>query len=207
MSLASRKAFKCPSHYSDFLSSKSDDRWAEIAVDGFEQTLCDHAHCEKKASSQALALINDYPDDVSLVSALCALAKEELFHFEEIYQLLQRRGLKLGYDRGDPYVKALMQEIRQPAPERKLDRLLVSALVEARSCERFRLLKQEFQRRENPEEAERFGRFELSEAGHAKLFFDFAFQEFGEQAYERLIVLSKREALIVEELPLLPRIH
>jgi tRNA-(ms[2]io[6]A)-hydroxylase len=190
------------------LRSETDPSWARIAAEDLASTLADHAHCEKKAAASAIALVNDYPDDAELVRALSRLAEEEIGHFREVFELLTERGATLARDRGDPYARRLLALVRQPAELRKLDRLLVSALIEARSCERFFLLKQELERRGEADLAARFRRLESSEAGHAALFVELASARYGqEQAQVRLDELAHAESEIVRELPLVARIH
>lgn len=181
--------------------------WAVLAADGIDETLVDHAHCEKKAAVSAIALINDYPGDAPLVSALGRLAAEELGHFREVFGRLEQRGVPLGRDTGDPYARALLALVRRPNDERKLDRLLVCALIEARSCERFRLLGAELARRGENELAAWFARLEASEAGHAALFMRLAEERFGHLATARAAELAQAEADIVDGLPREPRIH
>lgn len=200
---------------SPWLLSGTPPAWARIALDSPDETLCDHAHCEKKAAASAIALINAYPGDGQLVSLLAALASEELEHFREIFALVSSRGGTLPRDAGDPYVQRLMDSLRQPPNLRKTDRLLVSALIEARSCERFLLLESEAARRagEAPSDmdwqglAVMFGRFADSEAGHAAMFTGLARRETGHMVDARLDELRIVESEIVEALPLLPRIH
>lgn len=190
-----------------YLKSETNAAWAEIAVDDLSATLADHAHCEKKASASAIALINDYPEDAELVSAMGRLAEEEIGHFREVHRLLVERGAELTRDRGDPYAKALLGSLRQPPELRKLDRLLVGALIEARSCERFRLLRAELEKRDDPLSLV-FRRLESSEAGHAGLFVRLAEQRFGVAVTRaRLDELGRAEAEIVAALPVLARIH
>ncbi len=181
--------------------------WAGLAADCLDETLVDHAHCEKKAAVSAIALINDYPGDTPLVSALGRLAAEELGHFREVFVRLEQRGVPLGRDTGDPYARALLTLVRRPNDERKLDRLLVCALIEARSCERFRLLGAELARRGESELAAWFARLEASEAGHAALFMRLAEERFGDLATARAAELAQAEADIVDGLPREPRIH
>lgn len=193
---------------SEILKSATDPTWAPQAVDALDQTLCDHAHCEKKASVSAIALINDYPDDTGLVRAMSKLAEEEMRHFREVYDLLLERGVRLGRDPGDPYAKALFKLLRSHPKERKLDRLLVAALIEERSCERFALLRAELEARGEERLAAQFRRLQISEAGHATLFVRLAKEEFGaEGAGARLEALAAREAEIVAGLPIVARIH
>lgn len=190
------------------LMRESDPRWASVAADDLDATLADHAHCEKKAAASAIALINAYPDDHELVRALAPLAVEEMEHFEEVYAILRERKAPLGRDAGDPYVQELMKLVRSKNAERKIDRLIVAALIEARSCERFRLLKEELERRGESQLAACFRRFESSEAGHAVLFLRLArLSPKGESCDRRLAELAEAEAEIVKGLPLLPRIH
>lgn len=190
------------------LESATRAEWAAIAADDLGATLADHAHCEKKAAASAIALVNDYPEDSSLVVALARLAEEEIGHFREVHALLGERGVALCRDRGDPYARRLLEHVRQPADHRKLDRLLVCALIEARSCERFGLLRAELERRGDADLARRFRTLESSEAGHAALFVELAKSRFGSaETLSRLSELARAEAQIVAELPLLPRIH
>ena len=187
------------------LRSTTDSAWAAQAAKDLDHTLIDHAHCEKKAAASAFSFVAVYPEDPDLVYALTALATEEIDHFREVYGLLQTRGVPLGRDEGDPYVQQLLALSRQPQKLRKLDRLLASALIEARSCERFRLLAAELERLGDKENAARFSRFANSEAGHAVLFVKLAAREAGWR--ERLDELAEAEARIVAGLPVAPRIH
>lgn len=191
-----------------FLKSDTCAAWARVAADDLPATLADHANCEKKASASAIALINDYPEDAELVTAMGRLAEEEIGHFREVHELLLARDAELTRDRGDPYARTLMGLLRQPPELRKLDRLLIGALIEARSCERFRLLRAELERRGDTTLAAVFRRLEGSEAGHAALFVHLAEQRFGvEPARARLDELATAEAAIVAQLPVVARIH
>lgn len=190
------------------LKSETSEAWCKVAADDLPATLADHAHCEKKATASAIALINDYPEDTELVRVLAALAEEELGHFRQVHQVLTERGAELTRDRGDPYARALMGLLRQPVELRKLDRLLVAALIEARSCERFRLLRGELERRGESELAQFFRRLESSEAGHAALFVHLAETRFGSEITRaRLDQMADAESEIVARLPIAPRIH
>ena len=114
--------------------------WVDAACVHWRELLIDHANCEKKAASSALALIFAYPEDQELCAALSRLAREELRHFEQVQQLMRR--LQVGFERQRPgrYAAGLRAALRQHEPARKLDLLLAGALIEARSCERFALL-------------------------------------------------------------------
>ncbi|HMR74485.1 MAG TPA: tRNA isopentenyl-2-thiomethyl-A-37 hydroxylase MiaE [Polyangiaceae bacterium] len=191
----------------ELLQAPTHASWARVAADDLDATLADHAHCEKKASASALALINDYPEDAELVTALARLAEEEIGHFRQVHERLCARGVALPRDKGDPYARALLKLVRPPNDERKLDRLLVCALIEARSCERFCLLRQELSRRGQDELADWLRRLEGSEAGHASLFVKLAEGRFGQAATERLAQLAALEAKLVSELPTQARVH
>lgn len=185
------------------LRSTTDPRWAAVAVACFDRTLADHAHCEKKAAASALKLIADHPDRPDVVRALARLAREELDHFLAVLAELGRRGLALPPDGGDPYARALVRLVRG-GEGALLDRLVVSALIEARSRERLELLSGELP---EPRLRELYGRFARSEAGHERLFLDLARRHGGDAADVRIEVLAEAEARIVSELPILPRIH
>jgi len=185
------------------LRSATDRGWTEVAVAGFAATLADHAHCEKKAAASALKLVADHFDRPELVRALAKLAQEELQHFLAVLAELGRLGVALPPDAGDPYALALVRLVRGGAGA-LVDRLLVSALIEARSCERLLLLADALP---DPRLRELYARLARSEAGHERLFVDLAVAEAGDGARARLDALARAEAEIVAGLPLLPRIH
>src|SRR5690242_4565143 len=114
--------------------------WVQAAADRWRELLNDHAQCEKKAASTALALMFTYPEDRRLGIALSRLAREELRHFEQVQRLMT--SLEVPFERQRPgrYAAGLRAKLRTSDPGRKLDLLLTGALIEARSCERFRLL-------------------------------------------------------------------
>lgn len=186
------------------LRSASDPRWAAAALADLDQTLGDHAHCEKKAAASALKLIADHPDRPALVRALAKLAQEESQHFLAVLVELQRRGAPLPPDHGDLYVQRLLALVRS-GPQRLLDRLLVCAFVEARSCERLAILGEALT---DPGLRELYRRLAVSEAGHERLFVQLAEDLAGEEvARRRLSELADAEARVVAALPLGPRIH
>jgi tRNA-(ms[2]io[6]A)-hydroxylase len=186
------------------LRSATDPRWVEVALGDLGATLADHAHCEKKAAATAIKLIGDHPDRPALVRSLARLAQEELQHFLAMLAELARRGASLPPDRGDPYAQELLRLVRG-GPHRLLDRLLVGALIEARSCERLALLG-----RALPAGALRdlYVRLAQAEAGHERLLVELAAEHGGPaEAGARLAALADAEAQLVAGLPLLPRIH
>src|SRR5262249_44674682 len=136
-----------------------------------DRTLGDHAHCEKKASATALKLVADHPDKPDLVRALARLAQEEQQHFLAVLNELAVRGAALPPDEGDPYAQQLLKLVRSSGSSRLLDRLLASALIEARSAERLALLGAAL-----PEGRlkDLYDRLAQAEAGHERLFVDLA---------------------------------
>ena len=176
--------------------------WVDLAVERFDEVLVDHAHCEKKAAAHALSMLAAFPDVPGLPRAMARLAREEAGHLAQVLALLDRRGLALGRDRGDPYAQGLQAEVRQPARERLLDRLIVSALIETRSEERLRLLAGGLR---EPDLRQFYGRLAGAEKGHGELFLRLARR--GEGFAERLEQMLRIEAALVRELPLRPAIH
>jgi tRNA-(ms[2]io[6]A)-hydroxylase len=165
--------------------------WVDAALGDLPTLLIDHANCEKKAASTALALIFAYPEDRALNVALSRLAREELKHFEQVERLMKK--LQIAHARLKPgrYASELRKLVRSHEPKRKLDLMIVHALIEARSCERFRLLAKRL-----PEEVRAlYEQLERSEARHFEIYLDFAQREFdAAEIAERLEVISMREA-------------
>ncbi len=124
----------------DVLLAPTPDAWVEAAAGRWRELLNDHAQCEKKAASTALALMFTYPEDRRLASALSRLAREELRHFEQVQKLMITLQVPFERQRPGRYASGLRTALRAMDPGRKLDLLLMGALIEARSCERFRLL-------------------------------------------------------------------
>jgi tRNA-(ms[2]io[6]A)-hydroxylase len=185
------------------LRTATDPRWAAIAVGDLAAILADHAHCEKKAAASALKLVADHPDRPEQVRALAKLAQEELSHLLAVHVEMARLGVAPTPDEGDPYAQALVRLVRS-GPHALVDRLLVSALIEARSCERLLLLADVL---EDARLRELYARFARQESGHERLFVELAVKEAGGAARARLDVLAEEEARIVGALPLRPRIH
>ncbi|MDE2449622.1 MAG: tRNA-(ms[2]io[6]A)-hydroxylase [Gammaproteobacteria bacterium] len=124
----------------DILLAPTPDAWVQAAADRWRELLNDHAQCEKKAASTALALMFTYPEDRRLAVALSRLAREELRHFEQVQRLMTALQVPFQRQRPGRYASGLRARLRTADPGRKLDLLLAGALIEARSCERFRLL-------------------------------------------------------------------
>jgi tRNA-(ms[2]io[6]A)-hydroxylase len=184
--------------------SPTNPKWLEVALADFDRVLVDHAHCEKKAAASAMSLVAAYPDRERLVRRLSALAIEELRHFRAVHLRLRRRGLTLGRDFGDPYAQALMRLVR-PGRGRLTDRLLVGALIEARSRERIQLLADSL---DDSELAAFYRSLAEAEGRHADLFGELArhYDDQGE-AETRLATLVAAEEEILKQLPIEPRMH
>ena len=155
------------------LKLPTDPRWVNIAEKNIEEILIDHAFCEQKAASTAISLIVTYPEYSDLVTAMTALAKEEMSHFQLVHQKLLERGLTLGRERKDQYVHDIIDFFpkNKHREARLIQRLLTAALIEARSCERFRVLSENL---EDKELAKFYRDLMVSEANHYTMFLTFA---------------------------------
>jgi len=153
----------------------TDPRWVNIVEKNIEEILTDHAFCEQKAASTAISLIVSFPEYTDLVQEMIALVKEEISHFKMVHDIIIKRGWKLGRDRRDDYVVQLVKFFPKGGSRttQLVHRLLYAALIEARSCERFRLLSEELQ---DKELAEFYKRLMVSEANHYTMFVGFARQ-------------------------------
>ena len=126
------------------LQMSTDPRWVNIAQMNIEDILVDHAYCEQKAASSCISMIVQYPERSELVEIMTPVVAEEWNHFERVVEQLTKRGFKLGRPRKDEYVIKIQQILKKGGSEeeRLVDKLLLNALIEARSCERFKLLHQ-----------------------------------------------------------------
>jgi tRNA 2-(methylsulfanyl)-N6-isopentenyladenosine37 hydroxylase len=151
----------------------TDPRWVNLAAISLEEVLTDHAFCEQKAATSCISLIQRYPEKDRLVQELAPIVTEEWGHFRQVLAEMRKRGFTLGRQRKDMYVNALMtHQLKGGDPQSVLlDRLLIFALIEARSCERFRLLSEGL---EDEYLREFYRKFMISEAGHYRLFIDLA---------------------------------
>ena len=155
------------------LKLPTDPRWVNIVEKNIEEILTDHAWCEQKAASNAISLIVKFPEYTELVTELLEIALEEMEHFKMVHEKIKERGFTLGPERKDPYVHDLMNFINKGGgrEQRLADKLLFSAMIEARSCERFRLLSQEIA----DEDLKGFyHELMISEANHYTTFLNFA---------------------------------
>jgi tRNA 2-(methylsulfanyl)-N6-isopentenyladenosine37 hydroxylase len=155
------------------LKLETDPRWVNIVEKNIEEILTDHAYCEQKAATNALSIMISYPYHTDLVDEMLKLAKEELTHFEMVHQKIKDRGLTLGFERKDEYVGELYRFMRKGHKKEivLIDRLLFAAMIEARSCERFKLLSEQIT---DPGLKKFYRELMKSEAGHYTLFIGFA---------------------------------
>ena len=123
------------------LQSTTDDAWLETVQDNIAEILIDHAHCEKKAAGTAMSLISAYVDNVEFVRRVSPIVTEELEHFELVIQLLEARDIPFRRMKSSSYGRRLNDPRRRQEPGRAIDRCLIAALIEARSCERFAVLR------------------------------------------------------------------
>jgi tRNA-(ms[2]io[6]A)-hydroxylase len=175
------------------LKLPTDPRWVNIVEKNIEDILTDHAYCEQKAASTAISLIISFPEYTDLVKEMIELVNEEMSHFKMVHDLILDKGWILGRDRKDDYVIALLKFFPKGGSRttQLVHRLLYAALIEGRSCERFRLLSEEL---EDKKLAKFYRKLMISEAGHYTMFLNYA-RQYG----ERKDVDEKWEQLLVYE--------
>ncbi len=175
------------------LKLPTDPRWVNIVEKNIDEILIDHAYCEQKAASTAISLIVSFPEYTDLVQEMVALVREEMGHFKMVHDRILARGEVLGRDRKDDYVIELIKFFPKGGSRttQLVHRLLYAALIEARSCERFRLLSEELK---DKELASFYHKLMISEAGHYTLFLTFA-RQYG----DRKEVDNKWKDLLVYE--------
>ncbi len=183
------------------LKLPTDPRWANIAERNLEEILTDHAWCELKAASNAIMLINMLPEFTEITTELTKISKEEMDHFEQVHEIIKARGWVLGRERKDSYVNDLFKFMK-PGNRKHLivERMLFAAMIEARSCERFRLLSLHCT---DPYFRKFYHEFMVSEAGHYVMFIELA-KEFESEAYvkQRWQAFLEGEAKIMASLEL-----
>lgn len=155
------------------LKLPTDPRWVNIVESNISEILTDHAWCEQKAATNAISIVVHNSERPDLVTDMLILAKEELEHFEQVHDIIKERGLELGRERKDSYVNELARFMKKGTGriEALVDRLLFSAMIEARSCERFKVLSENI---DDETLAEFYRELMISEAGHYTLFLKYA---------------------------------
>lgn len=194
------------------LKSATDPAWIERALGDLDTILVDHAHCEQKAASMALTLLFRYPHHGPLLRPLSALAREELEHYELVLDHLEARGVPFRKIGAGAYGSALMQVVRRAEPHRLLDTLLCCAVIEARSCERMKLLAEALRDppvgAPEPALAELYAGLLASEARHHALYVDLADRLFDRATVRaRLDEITAHEAAVLAEIPPMARMH
>jgi tRNA-(ms[2]io[6]A)-hydroxylase len=187
------------------LHADTSARWLSQVDEHLDEILIDHAHCEKKAAGVAMNLIFAYVDQVELVREMIVIVNEELDHFRQVLELLERRAIRFRRLKPGRYGEQLANLVRKGEPEHAVDRLLVSSLIEARSCERFSLLRDHVQDREL---ANFYGSLFESEARHHTTYVRLASNFAPEDVVRaRLHELADAEAAIIAAGDPLPRMH
>jgi len=189
------------------LKLPTDPRWVNIVEKNIEEILIDHAYCEQKAASTAISLIVSFPEYTELVQEMTELVNEEMSHFKMVHDKIIENGWTLGRDRKDDYVLALLKFFPKGGSRttQLVHRLLYAALIEARSCERFRLLSEEL---EDKKLANFYRKLMISEAGHYTMFLNFA-RKYGDrkEVDEKWSQLLDFEAEIMKNLSNKETIH
>lgn len=182
------------------LELPTDPRWINIAEKNIEDILVDHAYCEQKAASSCISLIINYPEHTKLVDTLTPVVAEEWSHFERVMSELRKRGYSLGRQRKDEYVDALNRVIKKGGNRQQqlLEKLLINALIEARSCERFKIL---WKNIPDKDLSEFYYELMVAEAGHYKNFLQLAKEYIADDVVDaRWRELLEQEAVIVKNL-------
>ncbi|MEP3210710.1 MAG: tRNA-(ms[2]io[6]A)-hydroxylase [Maribacter sp.] len=189
------------------LKLPTDPRWVNIVEKNIDEILTDHAYCEQKAASTAISLIVSFPEYTTLIEEMIALSREEMGHFKMVHDRIVARGKTLGRDRKDEYVLQLVKFFPKGGSRttQLVHRLLYAALIEARSCERFRLLSEEL---EDKELANFYHKLMVSEASHYTMFLKFA-RQYGDrqEVDKKWQALLDYEAKIMKSLSKSGSIH
>lgn len=184
----------------------SKPEWVEAVMNDFPRFLQDHADCERKASAFSMSMVAKYPDRLEIIPELIAIGIEELEHFQQVYELMQKYGIGLPQKIGkDPYVEALLKLCHSGRKERFLDRMLIGSVVETRGAERFKLIAE-------AQTDKDFARFYkmlwVSEAKHGNVFVKMALNYFPEDmVYPRLKWWVEKEGEIIDGLEIRAALH
>lgn len=184
----------------------SKTEWINCVMDRFDEFLIDHADCERKASAMAMSFVAKYPDRTAIIPELIDTAIEELEHFQQVYQLMEKRGITLPTSMGkDEYVADLIKRCHSGREERFMDRMLIASVVETRGAERFRMVADHL---EEPELKRFYRTLWTSEAKHGHIFVKMLLNYFpAEKVYPRLEWWVEQEAEIIDGLPIRPALH
>ena len=188
------------------LQYNSTKEWIDTVLNNFDEFLIDHADCERKASGMAMGLVAKYPDRPEIIPELIETAIEELEHFQDVYKLMEKRGIKLpAAMQKDEYIVQLMACCRNGRDERFIDKMLLGSVIECRGAERFEMI---YKNLEDEELKKFYHMLWASEAKHGNIFVKMLFNYFDEKIiYERLHELVAKEAEILKNLPIRPALH
>lgn len=188
------------------LAKPSSQEWIDCVMGDFDAFLQDHANCERKASSMAMSFVAKYPDRTEIIPELIETGIEELEHFQQVYEIMEKRGVQLPAKMGqDMYVKDLVDACRSDVEGRFMDRLLLASIIECRGAERFRMV---YEALPEGELKKFYHNLWASEAKHGNIFVKMALIYFDEnEVYDRLKVLNEIESTILYRQPLKPALH
>ena len=188
------------------LAVDSKQVWIDAVMADFDSFLKDHADCERKASAMAMSFVAKYPDRLEIIPELIETGIEELEHFQQVYQLMQSRGIQLSHSIGeDLYVKSLIKQCHSGRLERFMDRLLIASVVETRGAERFRMVADAL---EDPELKSFYKTLWTSEAKHGHIFVKMALTYFEkDKVYDRLQWWVDQEAVVLDSLEIKAALH
>ena len=192
--------------YSLELSVKTNPEWVKTVMSDFDSFLQDHANCERKASAMAMSFVAKYPDRKEIISELIETALEEMEHFQQVYQVMEQKGIQLAHEiTEDIYIKQLLALCRTGREERFIDRLLLASIIECRGAERFRII---YETVEDEFLKKFYHQLWASEAKHGNIFIKMALNYFDEKTiYNRLEELNKKEGEIISSLPFKAALH
>ena len=184
----------------------SKKEWIEAVMDNFDAFLQDHADCERKASSMAMSFVAKYPNRVEIIPELIETAVEELEHFQQVYALMEKRGIQLpARMEKDRYVERLIKQSYSDPQRRFLDRLLIASVLETRGAERFKMVADTL---DEPELKKFYKMLWTSEAKHGHIFVKMAMNYFDrKQVYDRLHWWIEREAEVIDNLEIRAALH
>ncbi len=188
------------------LAVPSSKEWIDAVINDFDEFLKDHANCERKASAMAMSFVAKYPDREEILQDLIETGIEELEHFNQVYNIMKKRGIRLPHEIGqDMYMKQLLDLCHSGKEERFMDRLLLASLVETRGAERFRMV---YEALNEPALKDFYHNLWASEARHGEIFIKMALNYFDEQVvYNRLTEMKLAEGEIIKNLPIKPALH
>jgi tRNA-(ms[2]io[6]A)-hydroxylase len=189
----------------EILQAATPPGWAAAATRDFSAFLADHADCERKAAASCLSFVGKYHEHPFLVDPLLTLAREELEHFQQVYRVMAKRGIPMRLAEPDPYVNGLLEAVRTGPTERLVDRLLICAFVEARSCERLHLVAEELA---DPELKDFYATLARAEAGHHKVYLRIAERFVSESELAAAVArLGAHEAQVMLKTPWRATVH